>query len=285
MRRIAVTGKVAVIHAENDAICSCLASELQASGQRTAMAHARSRPPVAEAEAVARAIRLAGEAGARVSIAHVSTAAALKVIRTAKAEGQAVTAEACPHHLLLTEDELDRVGPYGKINPPLRSASDRDALWDALLDGTIDFVGTDHAPYTASEKDVGWTDIWQAPSGAHGLETVLPLLLSEVNRGRITLPQLTRVVSLGAARTFGLAGRKGELRVGMDADLCLIDLAQRRRVDRAALQSVSRDAARLWDGRELIGTVGATYVRGRPVYCNGQIVGAEGYGELVRAAS
>lgn len=284
MRHIARTGRVAVVHAESHAICSCLARREQAAGYRDACAHARSRPPAAEAEAVGRAIRLAGEAGARLSIAHVSTAGALHLIRAAKAEGHHVTAEACPHHLLLSDEELEQAGPYAKINPPLRSRADRDALWAALLDGTVDFVGTDHAPYTAAEKDVGWSDIWQAPAGAHGIETVLPLLLTEVHRGRMSLPQLTTAVSLRAARTFGLAG-KGEVRVGADADLAVVDLTRRWTIDRARLHSTSRDAARLWDGREVVGGVVMTLVRGRTVYRDGTVLAPEGVGELVTSTA
>jgi allantoinase len=282
MKRIAQTGRVGVLHAENDILCKGLAAGLRAEGREDATAHGESRPNFAEEEAVSRAILLAREAGARISFAHVSTAGALDRIRHAKHQGWSVTAEACPHHLLLTEELLGSVGPYGKINPPLRCEHDRAAVWAALSDGTIDFIGTDHAPYTVSEKEPGWSEIWQAPSGAHGIETALTVLITEVVRGRLTLPQLTRLVSGNVARLFGLAPKKGALIEGADADFVLIDLDRRGKVDRNAMQSKSRDAARLWDGRDTLGAVVATYVRGKEVARDGVVTAKPGHGRFLR---
>jgi allantoinase len=281
MREVAKTGLVSVLHAENDAICSCMAKQMLSSFRFDALAHAQSRPAYAEEEAVTRAILLADVAGARISFAHVSSARAIARIRAAKRDGKKVTAEACPHHLLLTEDVLAEVGPYGKINPPLRQEADRAAVWDALLDGTIDFIGTDHSPYDKSAKDAGWPNIWQAPSGSHGIETALRVLLTEAAENRITLPRLTQVVSQRAAQVFGLYPRKGELRVGADADFILVDLDRTGEIDSARLQSVSRDAALLWHGRKTRAEIVATYVRGREVARNGRITGAEGYGRVI----
>jgi len=281
MEIMARTGLPSVVHAENDSICSCLARQMKEQGRSDLRAHAESRPPVAEEEAVARALLLAGAAGARLSIAHISTAAAVERVRQAKAQGQAVTAEACPHHLFHTLGEAEHLGPYAKVNPPLRGSADVEALWQGLADGTIDFVGTDHAPYTPEDKDRGWSDIWSAPSGVHGLETVLGAFLTAVSQGRLTLPGLTRIISLGAARTFGLEGVKGELRPGADADFILVDPARRMVSRRERLQSVSRDAARLWDGYESRGAVVATYLRGTLVARDGELVGRPGGGRLI----
>lgn len=285
MRRIARTGRVGVLHAENDALCRGLAADFRADGRNDALAHARSRPAFAEEEAVGRAILLAGEAGARISFAHVSTAGALERVAAAKRRGADVTAEACPHHLLLNEEALAAAGPYGKINPPLRPESDRQALWTGLHDGTVDFIGTDHAPYLTAEKDAGRDIIWNAPSGAHGIETALTVLLTEAARGRLTLPMLTRLVSRNAARRFGLHPRKGELMEGADADFILVDLQRRGRVDRNAMQSRSRDAARLWDGRETLGGVTATFVRGVEVARDGAVTGRHGHGQFLTGAA
>lgn len=282
MKRIALTGRIGVLHAENDVLCKSLAASLRTQGRNDSAAHGESRPNFAEEEAVNRAILLAREAGARISFAHISTSGALERIRHAKRQGWRVTAEACPHHLLLNEEVLLKVGPYGKINPPLRSESDRSAVWAALLDGTIDFIGTDHAPYLVSEKEPGWSDIWQAPSGVHGIESALTVLITEVVRGRLTLPQLTRLVSGNVARLFGLAPKKGALIEGADADFILIDLTRRGKVDRNVMQSKSREAARLWDGRETRGGIAATYVRGREVARNGVVTAEPGYGHFIR---
>jgi allantoinase len=282
MKRIAQTGRIGVLHAENDMLCKSLAARLRTEGRNDPAAHGESRPNFAEEEAVSRAILLAREAGARISFAHISTKGAVERIRHAKHQGWRVTAEACPHHLLLNDAVLEAVGPYGKINPPLRSESDRAAVWAALMDGTIDFIGTDHAPYLLSEKEQGWKEIWRAPSGIHGIETALTVLLTEVVRGHLTLPQLTRLVSGNVARFFDLAPKKGVLIEGADADFVLIDLARRGKVDRNVMQSKSRDAARLWDGRETLGGIAATYVRGKEVARNGVVTGEPGYGRFIR---
>ena len=277
MKRIATTGRPGVLHAENDALCTGLARDLRAEGRNDPAAHGESRPCFAEEEAVQRAILLAREAGARISFAHVSTTGALRHIREAKRRGLQVTAEACPHHLLLNESILETKGPYGKINPPLRPESNRADLWNALLDGTIDFIGTDHSPYTVADKEPGWSEIWKATSGVHGLETGLTVLLTEVVRGRMTLPSLTRLVSQNVARIFSLP-RKGALVEGADADFVLVDLARKGRVDRGRLQSKSRDAARLWDGRETLAGIVATYVRGLEVARDGALTARPGHG-------
>ncbi|MDQ4213090.1 allantoinase AllB [Microbacterium capsulatum] len=282
MRRVAATGRVAVVHAENDAICTHLTHRLRAQGRDDLRAHAESRPVVAEEEAVSRAILLAHRAGVRLSIAHVSSAAAVDAIRRAKRNGHDVTAEVCPHHLLRSLDDAEELGPYAKVNPPLRDDEDRAALWLGLRDGTLDFIGTDHAPYSEAEKDRGWESIWDAPPGIHGLEAVLSVLLTEAHDGRFTLPELTRIVSLNAARRFGLGGRKGELRAGADADFVLVDPDAPGVLDRRSMESVSRDAARFWDGRRTVGCVLTTFVRGTRVADRGVVVGNEGFGRLVR---
>ncbi|MDQ4212551.1 allantoinase AllB [Microbacterium capsulatum] len=282
LRAVAATGLPSVIHAENDSVCALLGEELRRAGRNDPLAHALSRPPFAEEEAVQRALLLGRATGARVSFAHVSTAGAVARIRAAKAEGQQVTAEACPHHLLLTEDDLARVGPYGKINPPLRTAWHQAALWEGLLDGTIDFVGTDHSPYLVSEKDPGWTRIWDAPSGACGLDAAGRVMLTAVNQGRLTLVELAEVMSRRAAKTFGLYPRKGEIRVGADADLVLVDLTRRSVIDHADFQSAGRDAALLWDGFEATGAPVKTFVRGTEVFDGTSIVGTPGHGIRIR---
>ncbi|MET4619258.1 allantoinase [Arthrobacter sp. 2762] len=281
MKAIASTGRVAVVHAESDSICGCLAAQMKTNGRKDLRAHAESRPPLAEEEAVARAILLAGAAGARLSIAHISTGAAVERVRRAKAKGQMVTAEACPHHLFHTLSASEHLGPYAKINPPLREEADVVALWAGIADGTIDYIGTDHAPYTTVDKDKGWDDIWSAPSGVHGLESVVPALLTAVNQGKLTLPQLTRAISLRASQVFGLVS-KGEVREGADADFILVDMDRSGVIDPGRQHSVSREAAKLWAGRLMRGAVVATYVRGRIVAKDGKVLGQPGFGQLVR---
>lgn len=281
MQALAKTGRIGVLHAENEALCLGLAAEAMARGENTAADHALSRPPVAEEEAVSRALVLSRQAGSRVSFAHVSTRGALSHIARAKADGQSVTAEATPHHLLRDDSAFATLGPYAKINPPLRSAADRDAVWAALSSGVIDFIGSDHAPYSLDSKEAGWSDIWKAPSGGHGVETVFPVLLGEAMAGRLTLPRLTALLSHNVARLFGLADRKGVLQPGRDADFVLIDPRAAKRVECARLHSLTREAARLWDGWNLPASIVATYLRGVEIARDGEIVATERHGRFL----
>ena len=120
------------------------------------------------------------------------------MVRNAKASGVPISAETCPHYLFCTEDDLERAGPFGKINPPIRRAEDRDALWAALADGTLDYVATDHAPFTAEEKEAARGDILNAPPGHPGVEYLVPLLLTEALRGRWTLERAAHGPRAGA---------------------------------------------------------------------------------------
>ncbi|MFT4015129.1 MAG: dihydroorotase [Paracoccus sp. (in: a-proteobacteria)] len=285
MRQIAATGLMGILHAESEAICAEMTWALRQAGRIDPMAHGEARPPHAEEEAVGRAILLARTAGARIGIAHVSTAGALARIREARGRGQPVAAEVCPHHLLLTEARMAELGPYAKINPPLRPESDRAALWAALAEGVVDYIGSDHAPYADAAKAAGLAEIWRAPSGVHGVETVLPLLLDAAAAGRIGLPALTRLVSRNVARLFGLHPRKGELIPGADADFLLVDMNRPGRIDRQRLHSLSRDAARLWDGHQTRAAIVTTWLRGTEIAREGQILAAPGQGRFLHGGA
>jgi len=177
-------------------------------------------PAEAETVAVARDIILAGAAGARLHLAHLSTAGSVELVAWAKQKGLAVTAEVTPHHLLLEESALERCGTLAKVNPPLRSAADRQALLQGLKTGLIDIIATDHAPHQAAEKAQSLLD---APFGITGLETAVPLLLTELVRpGLLTLSELVDAYSCRPARLLNLDA--GSLRPGAPADLAVLDL-------------------------------------------------------------
>ncbi|MBI2301458.1 MAG: amidohydrolase family protein, partial [Armatimonadetes bacterium] len=150
-------------------------------------------------------------------VAHVARAREVQAIRTAKARRQPVTAEVTPHHLFLTVDDLDRLGPLGDMRPTLQTADDAAALWAGLADGTIDAVASDHAPHLLAEKSQS-----PPPPGVPGLQTMLPLLLTAVSEGRIAVPDLVRWSSRNPAAIHALRN-KGEVRVGADADLVVVD--------------------------------------------------------------
>jgi dihydroorotase len=224
-------------------------------------------PGVAEEVIVARDVMLARHANSRVHVAHVSTAGSVEVIRWAKSRGIDVTAEVTPHHLLLTTDLLSGYDPVFKVNPPLRPAEDVAALRDALADGTIDAVATDHAPHARHDKEHAFVD---AAFGMLGLETALSVV-SEVMvaSGAMTWADVARVMSQNPARIAGLDGHGGTLAVGQPATITLVDPAAVVVVDRAVSASLSRNNP--WHERKLTGAVVATLLRGAPTVLNGAL--------------
>jgi len=219
-------------------------------------------PAAAEEIMIWRDIRIAELTGGRLHVAHVSTAGAVELIRVAKAKGLSVSAEATPHHLLLTDELVKTFDSNYKMNPPLRTARDAAALREGLRDGTIDAIASDHAPHTPEEKEVEFT---YAPYGVIGLESTLAMVLSELvgeGEGKLDLGTAIRAMTQAPARILGL-GRKGTLAVGSDADVTIIDLAARWEIDPAAFKSKARNCP--FAGRRVKGKAAATIVGGRVV--------------------
>jgi dihydroorotase len=219
----------------------------------------RGIPAQAEDIMVARDLALAELTGGRLHIAHVSTAGAVRLVRDAKARGLHVTAEVTPHHLILTDDAVRGYDPNTKMYPPLRTAADVEALRQALTDGTIDAIATDHAPHDLADKEVEFD---QAPLGIIGLETALPLTLRLVEAGVLTLADAVAKLSCGPAQVLGLA--KGTLQVGADADVTLIDAQTEYVVDRREFRSKSRNSP--FHGWTLKGRAVMTICAGKIVY-------------------
>ena len=265
------------VHAENATIIERKTGRLRASGRRDPLAHLESRPAVCAVDAVERAVAFAEAAGAQVHIAHEGCKDALPIIRAAKHRGVAVTAETCPHYLLLTAEDMHRVGPVLRVNPPVRAAGHAEPLWSGLADGVIDMLATDHAPHAIPEKIAD--DIWDCVSGFGGLETAIPLLLTEVNRGRITLEQYVTWSSLAPARVWGLYPRKGVLDVGSDADIVIVDLEREATIRADRFQSKSKITP--FEGFRTKGQPVCTIVRGRVVMRDGALEGRPGWGRLV----
>ena len=201
-----------------------------------------------------RLLRLARETGRRVHVLHVTTADELPLIA---AHRDVATAETTPQHLTLAApDCYDRLGTLAQMNPPIRDAAHRDALWRAVSEGIIDVIGSDHAPHTLTEKGGTYPD---TPSGMTGVQTLLPLLLDHVNAGRLTLQRLVELTSLGAHRTFGIAC-KGRMTVGFDADLTIVDLSADRVIENKWI--ASRCGWTPFDGLRVRGWPKGTIVRG-----------------------
>ena len=224
-------------------------------------------PGVAEEVIVARDVMLARHTGSRVHVAHVSTAGSVEVIRWAKAQGIAVTAEVTPHHLMLTTDLVAGYDPTFKVNPPLRPSQDVEVLRAALADGTIDAVATDHAPHARHDKEHTFID---AAFGVLGLETALSVV-SEVmvGSGLLDWAGVAQVMSVRPARIAGLARHGRPIAVGEPANLTLVDPSATVTVDREASLSLSRNNP--WHGRKLTGAVHATFLHGLPTVLKGEL--------------
>ena len=260
--QIAAAGGLAGVHAENDEIVRAgIAAEQAAGHSGDPLAHARSRPPVAEHEAIARCLEFARATGVRLHVCHVSTPRGVTLIRAA---GLDVTAESCPHYLLLDESELARRGGEAKINPPLRAAP--------LPPAGIDLIASDHVGWPRARKH--GEDIFALASGAPGVELIVPLIHDALGPRA-----LVRLVCEAPARRFGLWPRKGSLLPGADADLIVLDPALEWEIRAATL--VTPAGWSPYEGRTVRGRVLATFSRGVEVWDGQTVTGAAGEGAFV----
>lgn len=279
-------GALTMVHAENNDMIKWMSARLEAGGYTAPRYHAPSHPALAEAEAINRAVALARLAGAALMIVHVSTEEGARLVADARRERAAIFAETCPQYLFLTRDDLDHPGMEGAkfmCSPPLRDAATQAALWRHLQAGTFSLFSSDHAPYRfdASGKLANGPDapFRRIANGMPGLATRLPLLFSEgVNAGRITLQQFVALSAANAARLYGLAGRKGTIAVGADADIAIWDPEEVRTV-RQADQHDAMDYTP-YEGRELRGWPVTVLSRGVRVVDGGALVAAPGHGRF-----
>ncbi len=235
-------------------------------GHRSAMLGVKGRPTVAEDIAVARDIMLAEYADAKVHVAHISSGRAVDIVRQAKKRGVKVTAEATPHHLTMTDECVDLTDSATKVNPPLRTQTDVEALLNGLKDGTIDAIVTDHSPHAEEEKDREYS---QAPSGFPGLETAVGVLLTDLyHTGKIDLVTLISKMTIEPARIFSL--ESGSLAAGASADITVLDLDKEWTVD--AGDFYTRGTHSPFVGRKLKGKAVLTMVDGRIVMRDGKIL-------------
>src|ERR1700674_5288489 len=279
MQRIKAAGSLIAFHAENDDLVRRLSARLEAGGRADASAHAAARPPVAETEAVGRALELALATGVRVHIVHATVERAFTLVQRARGDGVDATAETCLHYLLMDEEELVRQGARAKINPPLRPRSDVERLWRLLAAGDVAYVTTDHVGWTRDRKET--QSIFEAKSGVPGLELFLPLFFHEaVVKREFSVGRMTQLLSEHPARRMGLWPQKGGLTIGADADLVVFDPHRSWRIDEARLHTPAGWSP--YHGRDVVGGVEAVFVRGRAVFAGGEPVGLAGHGRWVR---
>ncbi len=257
-------GGMVTIHSEDQGILDEFSKEMEGEWDAP-ISHSLARPPLAEQIAIRQNISIAEQTGGHLHIAHVTTKNGVREIERGRLRGVTVTTEVCPHHLVFYRDDMNRLGPRSKLNPPFRTKEDRAALWSALLRGSIQMVVSDHAPCPIEKKEAGREDIRNAWSGVDGIQMILRVLLSEgINRGRLSLGRLVRVASSNPARIFGMYPRKGALRIGSDADFVIIDPHKEETI--TADMMFSKCGWTLYEGLRLKGAPIMTFVRGVKVF-------------------
>jgi dihydroorotase len=262
------------LHAETASIMAWRQQRLMAAGKNTPLDHLAARPAIVAIEAVSRAAVLAEWTGARIHVLHISSADELRPLREAQQRGVDITGETCPCYLMLDSEDYERLGPVIKVNPPVREAHHKEAIWQALLDGTIGLIATDHAPHAPDEKvrDA----IWNTDAGFPGVETQMPLMLTAVNEGRLSLEHYVRISAENPAKAFGLYPVKGAISIGSHADLAIVDLALEDMIDQAKLHSL-RSRITPFHGKHVKGLPIHTISRGKYVMKNRALV-AESFG-------
>lgn len=253
--------RLIAVHAEDQA--RILARRQEFAGQTDPAVHSQIQDSQAALAATQLALKLSRKYRRRLHILHLSTAEEADLLRQEKPAW--VTAEVTPQHLFLNTEAYGRIGTLAQMNPPLRSARDNAVLWQALRDGVLDFIATDHAPHTLEEKAKGYP---HSPSGMPGVETSLPLLLTQAAAGHCTLAEVVRWMSAGPAQAYGISG-KGAIAPGYDADLVLVDLKTYAPVRREDLQTKCGWSP--FEGWNLTGWPAYTIVGGQVVYERGQI--------------
>ncbi len=272
----AALGLTIGIHAEDRPSVTRGVAALRAAGRHDTAAHLASRPAEVEALALEQAFDLVRASGARLHVHHLSSAKGLELVRAAKREGLPVTAETIPPFLFLDSRDYGRLGTAMKIYPPVKEPADREALWEGLLDGSIDCVATDHAPHTAEEKRKG---VWEAAAGAIGVQTSLSLLLTEVASGRLALSRCVELLSANPARIHGLYPRKGAIVPGADADLVLVDLSRTAVIRNEDMLTPNHLTP--FHGMEVRGVPYRTWLRGRLTAADGRPTD-QGVGQQIR---
>ncbi|RJT07478.1 dihydroorotase family protein [Halococcus sp. IIIV-5B] len=274
--RLQEVGAVAVVHSEDDSVCASITEKFRAAGRDDPACLPEARPDYAEAMAADDVARLASETGVNYYGFHTSSRAAADAIARYQQDGSRIRAEACTHHTTLTDECYQEWGNLAKLTPPLRTTEDTDALFEALRNGCLSVVSTDHVAQTRERKTT--TEWWENPFGTNGLQRSLPVFYDEaVNERGLSASFVVRVMCTNPAETFGLS-KKGTLRPGTDADIVVFDPNETHTI--TATDNASVADYTLYEGRQVTGQVETTLVRGRVVADCGTVV-ETGHGEFV----
>jgi dihydroorotase (multifunctional complex type) len=282
---VARTGLPLMVHPHDQDLMDVIEQRYWQKGDHSPQAYAkayREFDGIIWDTAIATLLRFQKAAGTKLHILHMSTPGGVEMVRRAKEEGRAVSCEINPWALFLGSwENVEKLGPYclGFWVPEEHV----EILWKAIGDGTIDLVGSDHAPHTREEKEVGWKDMWKSPGGEPQVQDYLRLFLSAVNEEKISLDQVVRLASYNPARIFGLLPRKGVIQPGADADLVIVDMNREETISNET--TYTKVGWTPYHGKKVKGVPVCTIVRGKVVMQDGKVVGKPGDGELIRPVS
>ncbi|MGQ9720838.1 MAG: dihydroorotase [Candidatus Jordarchaeum sp.] len=235
-----------------------------------------SHPAESERKAIAKYAELGAKTGCHIHFCHISSMESLAAIKKEQGRGVKITCESTPHHLLLTKEELEKLNTFAKVLPPLRSKNDNIALWAALLDGLINMIVSDHAPHSLQEKQKPFLE---APSGFPGLETLFPVMLTKVAHGDLRLEKLVEMTSSSPSKIFKV-GNKGMLREGYDADMVLVDIKEKWKIDPEKFYSKSKFSP--FKDWKVVGKVRNTFINGSCIMSDDEITAPKGIGSIIQ---
>ncbi|MBI2989397.1 MAG: dihydroorotase family protein [Deltaproteobacteria bacterium] len=278
---VAKTGLPLMVHPHDQDLMDVIEQKYWQRGDRSPQAYAkayRDFDGIIWDSAIATIVRFQKATGVKLDILHMSTPGGLEMARRAKEEGRPVSVEVNPWALFLGSwENVEKLGPYCLgFWVPERHV---EALWKGIEDGTVDLIGTDHAPHTKEEKDIGWKDMWKSPGGEPQIQDYLKLFLTAVNEGKLSLDKLVRITSYNPARIFGVYPRKGTIQIGSDADLTIVDMKREETITNET--TYTRVGWTPYHGRKVKGAPVYTIVRGKVVMQDGRVVGKPGGGELI----
>lgn len=271
---------ISMVHPEDELMLNANEERIRENGRTDGSIIPDWRSKEAEQVAVTTTLQIAKQTDVSFWFAHLSHPELVDLVNQYKDKGVTVYAESCPHYFYLTKEDIVEDAPYTMFTPPARSESDKEEMWDRLSDGQIDMINADHAPATLEQKDQGRDNVFNAPFGIPGVETVLPLLLNGVADEKVSLERIVEVFSTNPAKILDLYPKKGAIQVGADADLVIVDLDHEYKLTNDDV--VAKCGWTPFDGLDITGSVESTMVRGRPIYDDGTVVGEPGHGEFVQ---
>jgi dihydroorotase (multifunctional complex type) len=277
LNQVAETNVPVAVHAEDRALLTANVQKLKQAKKNSDTAFQEAHSEKVEIKAIKRLLEISAPTNAQLHFCHVSTKEGLNSIAEAKKSGRKITCEVTPNHLLLSATNLQHYGQLVIMAPPLRNQEQVEALWKGLETGSIDALGSDHAPHALNEKYA--SSVWDVKAGVPGLETTLPLILTQVRKDRLLLAQAIKLLAEKPAEIFGLSDR-GCLEQGKNADLTLVDLNAKFKIDASKFKSKAKFSP--YDDREVVGKPVKTFVNGLLVFDEGETVAKAGSGSVIR---